>query len=99
MYGSGEAGSGSSLDAGCAAGGSDCGADCGVVGVFSVSPSVSIGLSYGMAKKPRKPTDEDFNEAAFRVVREATEEREPEPQADGDSGTGPQAAEPARKPS
>jgi hypothetical protein len=38
-----------------------------------------------MPKTPRKPKREDFNEAAFRVVREATEEHEPEPQADGDS--------------
>lgn len=38
-----------------------------------------------MPKRPRKPPREDFNEAAFRVVREATEGHEPEPQADGDA--------------
>jgi hypothetical protein len=30
-----------------------------------------------MSKRPSKPKREDFNEAAFRVVREATEEHEP----------------------
>jgi len=30
-----------------------------------------------MPKRPRKPKREDFNEAAFRVVREATEEHTP----------------------
>ena len=38
---------------------------------------------------------EDFNEAAFRVVREATGGHESAPQADGDSGPEPQEAEPA----
>jgi len=52
-----------------------------------------------MPKRPQKPKREDFNEAAFRVVREATERHEPEPQADGDSGPEPQEAGPARKPS
>ena len=52
-----------------------------------------------MRKRPTKPKREDFNEAAFRVVREATEEHEPEPQADGDSGPESKEAEPARKPS
>jgi hypothetical protein len=32
-----------------------------------------------MPKRPRKPTREDFNEAALRVVREATEERPEKP--------------------
>jgi hypothetical protein len=32
-----------------------------------------------MPKRPRKPKREDFNEAAFRVVREATPERPEEP--------------------
>ena len=32
------------------------------------------------SKRPRKPKREDFNEAAFRVVREATAAHEPEPQ-------------------
>lgn len=32
-----------------------------------------------MPKRPRKPKREDFNEAAFRVVREATAAHEPEP--------------------
>jgi hypothetical protein len=42
-----------------------------------------------MASKPRKPRKrEDFNESAFRVVREATEGHEP----------GPLAAEPAAEP-
>jgi hypothetical protein len=48
-----------------------------------------------MSKGPRKPDREDFNEAAFRVVREATEGHEPEPQADGDSGPEPQQAKAA----
>lgn len=38
-----------------------------------------------MPKRPTKPKREDFNEAAFRVVREATEEHDAEPQADGDA--------------
>jgi hypothetical protein len=50
-----------------------------------------------MPKRRRKPKREDFSEAA-RVVREATEGREPEPQADGDSGPEPQEAEPADTP-
>jgi hypothetical protein len=49
-----------------------------------------------MPKRPSKPKREDFNEAAFRVVREATEGHEPEPQADGDSGPEPQDTEPTR---
>ncbi len=32
-----------------------------------------------MPKRPPKPKREDFNEAAFRVVREATAAHEPEP--------------------
>jgi hypothetical protein len=52
-----------------------------------------------MPKRPRKPKREDFNEAAFRVVREATEGHEPEPQADGDSGEDQSQEQPARKPS
>ncbi len=32
-----------------------------------------------MPKRPRKPKHEDFNEAAFRVVREATRENPEEP--------------------
>jgi hypothetical protein len=32
-----------------------------------------------MPKRPRKPKREDFNEAAFRVVREATREPQEEP--------------------
>jgi hypothetical protein len=32
-----------------------------------------------MPKRPPKPKREDFSEAAFRVVREATEERPEEP--------------------
>lgn len=35
-----------------------------------------------MAKKPTKPKREDFKEAAFRVVREATEGK-PEKPVDG----------------
>ena len=50
-----------------------------------------------MPKNPRKPKREDFNEAAFRVVRQATEGREPEPQADGDAGE-PAAVEPTPQP-
>jgi hypothetical protein len=42
-----------------------------------------------MPKRPAKPKREDFNEAAFRVVREATEKHDAEPQADGDSGAEP----------
>ncbi len=49
-----------------------------------------------MPKRPRKPKREDFNEAAFRVVKEATEGHEPEPQADGGSGPEPQEAEEPR---
>ena len=30
-----------------------------------------------MPKRPRRSKREDFNEAAFRVVREATEEEQP----------------------
>jgi hypothetical protein len=47
-----------------------------------------------MPNRP-KPKREDFNQAAFRVVREATKDNESEPQADGDSGQDPQEAEPA----
>jgi hypothetical protein len=32
-----------------------------------------------MPKRPRKPKHEDFNEAAFRVVRKATREKPEEP--------------------
>lgn len=32
-----------------------------------------------MPKRPRKPNREDFNEAALRVVREATEGHDPDP--------------------
>ena len=44
-------------------------------------------------KRSPKPKQEDFNEAAFRVVREATEGHDPEPQADGDDGDNKQASE------
>lgn len=37
------------------------------------------GLYYDMSPSPRKhPKNEDINEAAFRVVREATEKHDPE---------------------
>jgi hypothetical protein len=76
LYGSGDGGSGSGAGAGSAGWGSGT----GWLAAASFSPSRIMGLSYAMSKKPRKPKDEDFNEAAFRVVREATAAHEPEPQ-------------------
>jgi hypothetical protein len=50
-----------------------------------------------MDKQRKKPKREDFNEAAFRVVREATAAHEPEPQPQTPALPEPDERQPAPK--
>jgi hypothetical protein len=64
--------------------------------IATIPRTVWHGIS--MTERKSKQKREEYNEAAFHAVREATEEHEPESQADGDSGPEPHQVWPARKP-